>query len=103
MPRNLFTPVTIRRRSAAQGCANAQPDRGPPEGRWVALGSGKPRSVSGMIGELAFNYDLINSCNLTLYQHQLTPTNQPVQAEQDPPSVESSTGSIHHDFGHRQP
>ena len=62
---NLFTPVTIRRRSAAQRCANAHPDRGPTAGRWVALGSGKPRSVSDMIGELAFNYDLINSCTLT--------------------------------------
>ena len=61
MPGNLFTPVTIRRRSAAQRCANAHPDRGPTAGRWVALGSGKPRSVSGMIGELAFNYDLIFS------------------------------------------
>ena len=28
-------PVSIRRRSAAQGCANAHPDRGPPEDGWV--------------------------------------------------------------------
>ena len=35
MPVNMFTPVSIRRRSAAQGCANAHPDRGPPEGGCV--------------------------------------------------------------------
>ena len=46
MPGNLFTPVTIRRRYAAQGCADAQPDRGPPEGGWVRV---KPRLVSDMI------------------------------------------------------
>ena len=38
MSRNLFTPVSVRRRSAAQGCANAlrrSPTADAPQGGWV--------------------------------------------------------------------
>ena len=55
MPGNLFTPVTIRRRSAAQGCANAHPDRGPPEGGCV-------RQVEKL--EIGFGHD--TGCSLTI-------------------------------------
>ena len=77
MPGNLFTPVTVRRRSAAQGCANAHPDRGPSEGRWVGqaeIGFGHDTGASWQL-------KLINLGVIYPFQRQLTPSNQWVQAE----------------------
>ena len=59
MPGNLFTPVTIRRRSAAQGGANAHPDRLTSEGRWVRqveIGYGRD---TGTRGHSTDNHELI--------------------------------------------
>ena len=53
MPGNLFTAVTIRRRSAAHGCANAHPDaRGAGDGRddQVAVVLGQDSGVTGDFG-----------------------------------------------------
>ena len=102
MPGNLLTPVTIRRRSAAQGCANAHLDRRPPEGRWVRqaeIGYGRDTGAAG-IDELIKWVKL--PCKKENNTNELS-TNQPVQAEYDSQLVASSTGSIHHDMSHRRP
>ena len=54
MPGNLFTPVTIRRRSAAQGCANAHTDAAAPA---VGRGSIESTSTSGKIRRLTGDYE----------------------------------------------
>ena len=66
MPGNLFTPVTIRRRSAAQGCADAHPDRRPVSDHQRAVGSVKPRSVTDVILGLAGIDELIKWVKTTL-------------------------------------
>ena len=70
-------PVSIRRRSAAQGCANAHPDRGPPEGRWVCQAEIGLGHDTGACWRL--NPDKLDV--LYSFQRQLTPNNQWVQDE----------------------
>ena len=56
MPGNLFTAVTIRRRSAAHGCAHAHPDARSAG----AVGTIKSTSASGKIRGLTGDYGANN-------------------------------------------
>ena len=72
MPGNMFTAVTIRRRSAAHGCANAHPDaRGAGDGRddQVAAGFGPDSGVVQGIVELIRAW---KASSLTASQHLVT-------------------------------
>ena len=54
MPGNLFTPVSVRRRSAAQGCANAHTDAAAPgDGRvdHVNAGGGHDTEDRGSLND----------------------------------------------------
>ena len=54
MPGNLFTPVSVRRRSAAQGCANAHTDAAEPgDGRvdHVDAGGGHDTEDRGSLND----------------------------------------------------
>ena len=76
MPGNLFTPVTVRRRSAAQGCANAHTDAAAPVPvpRWV-VESVESMLASAQYGGLWAFTEVMNGfkiCFLTPLQHLLT-------------------------------
>ena len=54
MPRILFTPVSVRRRSAAQGCANAHTDA-------AELGDGRVDHVDAGGGHDAEDHGSLNN------------------------------------------
>ena len=76
MPGNLFTAVTIRRRSAAHGCANAHPDaRGAVRG---TVGTIKSPSSSGKIRGVTGDCGADKSVQNILTHTFSTPGNSPV-------------------------
>ena len=76
MQENLFTPVSVRRRSAAQGCANAHPHarsawggRDEAQGDHVDVGFGQVKRFTERITEQ------IKGCEISLFipsQHLVT-------------------------------
>ena len=75
MPGNLFTAVTIRRRSAAQGCANAHPYARSARGGRDERGAITSTSVSGKFGGLQRITEQMKRCEISLFipsQHLVT-------------------------------
>ena len=75
MPGNLFTPVSVRRRSAAQGCANAHPHARSARGGRDERGAITSTSVSGKFGGLQGITEQIKGCEISLFipsQHLVT-------------------------------
>ena len=98
MPGNLFTAVTIRRRSAAHGCATAHPDAHS-EGGCPEL---RTRTIQGLAEDYRANNRVINNLSHTFS----TPGNNPERWGEDTTPVEpgtvdygSGTGSIRYDQG----
>ena len=82
MPRNSFTPVSVRRRSAAHGCTTVHPD---------ARSAGG--TIRGLTEDYRANYRVINNLSHTLS----TPGNNPVRwgkVQHRGSQVQGSTGPI---------
>ena len=82
MPRNSFTPVSVRRRSAAHGCTTVHPD---------ARSAGG--TIRGLTEDYRANYRVINNLSHTLS----TPGNNPVRwgkVQHRGSQVQASTGPI---------
>ena len=76
MPGNLFTAVTIRRRSAAHGCAHAHPDARSAG----AVGTIKSTSASGKIRGVTGDCGADKSVQNILTHTFSTPGNSPVMS-----------------------
>ena len=74
MPRKSFTPVSVRRRSAAQGCANAHTDTAAPAGGCF----GRIDVGVGPIRRLVGSYRADERLQNMFYYTFLTPGNNPV-------------------------
>ena len=79
MPRSLFPPVSVRRRSAAQGRANAHPHPRSARGGRDERGAITSTSVSGKFGGLQGFTEQIKGCEISLFHTFSTPGNSPVK------------------------